>query len=138
MGTPQDADARRFWRSAKQRYVDSQFLLANGRTTGAVYLAGYGVECIMKALLIEATPRGRRADLVNSFRGQKAHDFEWLQHEYRTLNAPPIPQAIREQFVLVSTWSTDFRYRPGIIEPVDAEDFLRAAEAIIKWADGRI
>jgi hypothetical protein len=92
----------------------------------------------MKALLIEATPRVRRADLVNSFRGKKAHDFEWLQHEYRTLKAPPIPQVIHEQFVLVSTWSTDFRYRPGIIEAVDAEDFLKAAEAIIDWADGRI
>jgi hypothetical protein len=138
MGTPNDASAKQFWRSAKQRFLDAQFLLQSGRTTGAVYLAGYGVECMLKALLIQATPKRRRPELVNSFRGAKAHDFEWLQQQYRTLKGPPIPQKVREQFVLVSTWSTDFRYRPGIIEPGDAEDFLAAAAAIIQWADGRI
>jgi hypothetical protein len=112
--------------------------LQAGRTTGAVYLAGYDVECMLKALLIEATPRGSRAGLLDSFRGSKAHDFEWLQYQYRTMNGPPIPPDIRTHFVLVNTWSTDFRYRPGIIESIDAEDFLKAAEAIIQWADGRI
>jgi hypothetical protein len=138
MGVPQDIDARRFWRSAQQRLLDAQYLSQGGRTTGAVYLAGYGVECMLKALLIHTTSQSNRAELVNSFRGAKAHDFEWLQHQYRTLNAPPIPQDIREHFVLASTWSTDFRYRPGIIEAADSEDFLVAAQAIINWADGRI
>src|SRR5271156_1951905 len=90
MSVPQDFDARRFWRSAQQRFLDSQFLLQAGRTTGAVYLAGYGVECMLKALLIESTAKGRRADLVKSFRGAKAHDYEWLQQQYRVLNGPPI------------------------------------------------
>ena len=93
---------------------------------------------MLKALLIDSTPKGHRAELVSSFRGAKAHDYEWLQHQYRILNGLPIPQDIREHFVLVSTWSTDFRYRPGIIEAADAEDFLASAEAIIQWADGRM
>jgi hypothetical protein len=69
---------------------------------------------MLKALLIESTAKGRRADLVQSFRGAKAHDHEWLQQQNRGLNGPPIPQDIRAHFVLVNTWFTDFRYRPGI------------------------
>ena len=93
---------------------------------------------MLKALLIDAAPRNRRAELVKSFRGAKAHDFEWLQKQYRALKGPPFPQRILERFVLVSTWSTDFRYRPGTIEQRDAVDFFNAADEIIKWADGRM
>src|SRR3990172_5903719 len=114
MALPQARTAQPFYRSARQRFTDGQFLLDAGRTTGAVYLAGYGVECMLKALLIDAAPRNRRAELVKSFRGAKAHDFEWLQKQYRALKGPPFPQRILERFVLVSTWSTDFRYRPEI------------------------
>ncbi|MGD9633144.1 MAG: HEPN domain-containing protein [Pirellulales bacterium] len=138
MGLPQDRDAKIFWRSALQRHDDAETLLAAGRNTGAVYLAGYSVECALKALLIESTPRNDRTTMVASFRGSKAHDFEWLREQYRKVKGPPIPADVHEQFVLVSTWSTDFRYRPGIIKPDDAEDFLKAAKAIVAWADGRI
>ncbi len=52
MALPRAAEARRYYRAAKQRYEDAQMLLEAGRTTGAVYLAGYAVECILKALLL--------------------------------------------------------------------------------------
>jgi hypothetical protein len=44
MALPNVAMARRFYRAAKQRYDDAEFLLAGNRTTAAVYLAGYRVE----------------------------------------------------------------------------------------------
>ena len=138
MGLPKSKDAKQFWRSAKQRFADGELLLKAGRTTGAVYLAGYSVECMLKAMLIEATPKGGRVALVRSFRGAKAHDFEWLRYEYRRLNCPPIPPEIHESFLLVSTWSTEYRYHAGTIEASDAENFVSAAEAIIRWADGRM
>ena len=37
-----------------QRYEDAQILLRADRTTGAVYLAGYGIKCILKALVLSA------------------------------------------------------------------------------------
>ncbi len=109
MGLPAAREAHLFYRSAKQRFLDAQFLEEAGRTTGAVYLAGYGVECMLKALLVDAAPHGRRAEIAASFRGGKAHDFEWLKAQYRTIGGAAFPQDIREHFVLVSTWSTEFR-----------------------------
>lgn len=47
MGLPQTTEARLYYRAAKQRFADAQLLLAAGRTTGAIYLAGYTVECEM-------------------------------------------------------------------------------------------
>ena len=69
MGTPHDIDARRHYRVAKQRYEDGKLLLEIERPAAAVYLTGYSVECILKALLLESVPRGQRPGLLSSFRG---------------------------------------------------------------------
>ena len=37
--------ARDFWRAAAQRFTTAEFLLRNGYTLDALYLAGYSVEC---------------------------------------------------------------------------------------------
>ena len=42
------------------------------------------------------------------------------------------------QFLLVNTWTTDLRYLAGGLKRKDAELFLRAAEEIMQWADGRM
>jgi hypothetical protein len=47
--------ARRFDRAAIQRFDDAQFLLSGSRTNAAVYLAGYSVECMMKALILSTS-----------------------------------------------------------------------------------
>ena len=52
MALPQSAEARLYYRAAKQRFDDSQLLLRWNRTTAAVYLAGYTVERFMKALVL--------------------------------------------------------------------------------------
>src|SRR5258708_2709251 len=81
MPKPRSAEAKPFYRASIQRIEDARVLLENRRTTGAVYLAGYGVECILKVLLLEPTPKTRRAGVLTLFRGQLAHNFDWLKHE---------------------------------------------------------
>ncbi len=72
MALPQPKEARLFIRRPKQRAEDAELLLKAGRTTGAVYLAGYTVECFLKAL----SPRRRgprlRKELLNDFHGGPA------------------------------------------------------------------
>ncbi len=113
-------------------------MLEGSRTTGAIYLAGYAVECILKALLISTVPDSRRAEVVASFRGSRAHDYNWLRDQYRHQGGATFPPPVAQCFALVNTWSTDLRYKPGITLMSEAEAFLRAAEAIIQWADGRL
>jgi len=82
MAIPASIEARLYYRCAFQRHEDAQILLRADHTTGAVYLAGYGIECMLKALVLSAVAPAARTEMLNSFRGARAHDYEWL----RTLN----------------------------------------------------
>ena len=135
MTLPQAPEARPYYQSAKQRFLDAEFLLAAGRTTGAMYLAGYSVECLLKCLILERTPAGRRAKVVDSFRGGKAHDYDWLRKQYFKTGVPEFSQAVGRHFALVASLSTDLRYQSGTSSPKDAERFLRAVEEITLWAE---
>ena len=44
MAVPKSREARLFYRCAKQRFDDAAVLRKAEHTTGAVYLAGYGVD----------------------------------------------------------------------------------------------
>lgn len=60
MGVPKSKHARLFYRCALHRRDEAKILRkADPRTTGAVYLAGYSVECILKALILAAAPQGK-------------------------------------------------------------------------------
>jgi hypothetical protein len=62
MSVPKSNEARRFFRAAGARYSEAFFLLENsGFTTAAVYLAGYAVECMLKALVLSHEPRRKHA-----------------------------------------------------------------------------
>ena len=137
MGLPRARKAQPFYRVAKQRFEDAQFLLQHDRTTGAVYLAGYGVECILKALIIDSVPAKNRDTIISSFRGARGHDFEWLKEQYQKAGGAGFPIQIQEYFTTI-TWTTDLRYQSGMMKQDDAEAFLAAAEAIINWADRRM
>ncbi len=107
-------------------------------TTGAVYLAGYAVECILTALTLMSTPARSRPDMLKSFRGGKAHEFDWLRTLYLTNGGTRFPREITQHFTLVSDWSTDLRYMPRSVRANDAEEFFSSALKIIQWAGGRI
>jgi HEPN domain-containing protein len=138
MGKPSSADARLFHRCAIQRFEEAQVLFRAGYTTGAVYLAGYGIECILKALVLTAVPEKDRTTLLRTFRGAKAHEYDWLRILYRKKGGARFPPEINQHFTLVNDWSTDLRYSPKPVRAPEAEGFLKAAEAIIHWAKGRM
>ena len=83
MALPQPPEARRFFRAAKQRFDDAQWLLEAERMTGAVYLAGYTVECFLKALVLAGVAPAVRGHILSEFRGSRAHNIEWLGALYR-------------------------------------------------------
>jgi len=138
MAVPSSKDARFFYRCAAERYEDAEILLRAGRTTGAVYMAGYGIECTLKALILSAVPPGNIAAVLESFRGNLAHDYNWLRARYRISGGTILPRDINHHFTLVNYWSTDLRYVPRTLREGEAEAFLKAAEAIIQWARGRL
>ncbi len=137
MAIPGSSDARLYYRCAFQRYEEAEVLLKADYATGAVYLAGYGIECILKSLVLMAVPAAARPDMLKSFRGSKAHEYEWLRSLYLTNGGARFPREINQLFTLVNDWSTDLRYTPRSVRADEAEAFLVSAVAIIRWADGR-
>ncbi len=138
MPTPGDPDARLYHRCAINRFDDAEVLLKANHTTGAVYLAGYGIECILKALALMAVSPARRSLMLHAFRGARGHDYEWLRTQYLQNGGSGLPPSINNNFIHVNDWSTDLRYAPRTMKDEEAEDFLTAARNIIHWADGRL
>src|SRR5205823_9213177 len=130
-------EARVYYRAAKQRYADAQWLLDGVRTTGAVYLAGYTVECILKALLLASVSTGLRQELLGEFRGSRAHNIEWLGRLYRRHVGIGIPRVLAQHLSRVASWSTDLRYATGTINQNEANEFFESVDLVAAWADGR-
>jgi hypothetical protein len=76
--------------------------------------------------------------MLKSFRGTKAHDFEWLRTQYLQGGGSRFSREIVDAFTLVNSWSTDMRYLPGKQKTKEAEGFLAAAGTIIHWANRRL
>jgi HEPN domain-containing protein len=137
-GLPKTPEARRFYRAAKQRFADAELLLEAGRTTGAVYLAGYTVECMLKALVLDRVAPGLRQQLLAELHGKKAHDIEWLRGLYRQHVRTDIARDVARHLTRVATWSVDLRYLAVLLKQQEADGFFESVVAIVKWADGRM
>ncbi len=137
MATPDSLEARRFIRVARQRFDDAKFLLGY-RNTASIYLAGYAVECTLKALLMSVTPLSKTSDVLSSFRGERGHNLEWLKKQYIKKGGAVFPPEISRKFARVNSWKTDLRYDPGTSTLAEAEGFLDASETILRWAGERL
>lgn len=138
MPLPSSRNARLFYRAAKERLEDAQLLFSLNRTTAAVYLAGYSVECMIKALILSAVPRSQQNTILAMFRGRLAHDYDWLIRLYRQHGGIGLPRHLTSDFDDIASWSTDMRYSPARIDANEAKNFLGSVTKIIKWADGRL
>lgn len=121
-------DSRQFMRAGLQRFEAANVLLHNQMNLDAIHLAGYTVECALKALLTARTPRSRQ----KTFKGSGWHSFERIKGELgrRGVNLPPrIYEALRR----VQTWTTDLRYAVGSREAEESTMFCTAARTIYDW-----
>lgn len=129
---------RLFQRAADQRLTTAEFLLAHGFYLDAVYLAGYAVECAMKALVLRWTPRRDFDALLERLTqaGAKGHDFEYLKgilkerRHGRDRADREVLGSLTAHLKVVATWSTELRYQVGTLKPREAQAFFDAAQAI--------
>jgi HEPN domain-containing protein len=137
MAMPGTNDARLYYRCAAMRFTEASALLELGHTTGAYYLAGYVVECMLKALLVESQPgRFRGVGLLEP--KKIGHDISGMLELYREGGGSPPPGNVARAPSLVDGWSSEIRYDPRIIKLARVEAFLRAVEDIFRWVDRRL
>jgi HEPN domain-containing protein len=140
VGLPQDIDARRYYRVAIQRLEEADLILTKlSLAHAAIYLSGYAVECILKALVVVRTPLRERPAILKALKEDRrfGRNLAGLRDGAVARGAIP-PREIGGHLVYVSTWSEQMRYDPAERDLADAERFVRAARAIFRWADGSI
>jgi len=138
MATPRDANARKYYRVAKQRLEEARLIFDKiGLSAATVYLAGYAIECMLKALTLEWTPVRQRPEMLKSLKDDFGHNLRRLRAALVEQNLHP-PREVLGELLYACSWSPDLRYEPGPGDPKEAERFLAAAKSIVIWADGRI
>jgi HEPN domain-containing protein len=129
---------RKYLRAARQRFIAVELLFEEGLNFEAAYLAGYVIECSLKAIILSQVSVGHRDDYANRyFRGRPAHDFEMLRRRLAELGVEA-PAQVRSDLRFASWWSTDLRYEVGYLDEPDVKDFIAAAERVLRWAQRSI
>ena len=114
---------------------------------GAVYLTGYGVECLLKAYLIsrqrncfrlsEARDAIRSGgNPIRDICGEAGHDLRYLL-SLTDLEARMDREKLK-QMSLSAKWSSSWRYDPRPVSREDADARIEAARNLVDWIYAQI
>jgi hypothetical protein len=103
-----------------------------------VYLGGYAVECILKALLLSRTRAKRHEALESEFIASLGHDLEKIKARLEKLRKPVLMSAeVARSFRAVRRrWSSEMRYYPAKKTTEEAREFLEAVVVQLNWICG--
>lgn len=128
-------DARRFAIVAEHRYEDAEILLNHGRTNAAIYLAGYAVECMMKAVAISnVAGKQARAEAARELKEKFGHNLDALRKRLSDYGYH-MPPNVLDAFRRVNTWDTSQRYDPKRVPMEDAVVLLGSVQILMVWMD---
>jgi len=128
-----------FQRLARVRLEKARALLTAGHSAGAFYLAGYAVECALKACIAKKTREHDFAPKPRVVNNMYSHDLKTLLQgadlgAALTRDAPQ-GSALDKNWAAVLLWSPESRYQ--IVPQQDAQDLYTAmadpAEGVLAW-----
>jgi len=131
-----DPDIRKFHKAAIRRLEAAEVLLDNEITLEALYLAGYCLECSLKALILARTPQSRRREkLKDRFRGAAAHSLDWLVtelHKVRVDLPDRFSAPLRLRFAFLH-WRVELRYAVSRRDADDVERIMQIGKEMWEW-----
>ena len=102
-----------------------------------MYLAGYTIECTLKALILHVTPEAERAAMFNRISsGSTMHYPENLGAILRG-QGRPIPFELVKKYRRFG-WSTGLRYESGRTPTGETRGFLKTAQQTYEWVEGEL
>jgi HEPN domain-containing protein len=154
-----------FVSAAPQRLADAEELLqmpslrpneadaGHRHLRGAVYLAGYAVECALKAYLIASVPgadtlsvavesinseRQTRGEEPLDLSGRRGHDIRALLSATDLAGSVSASRQLRQSFDVCTKWTTDWRYDPRpFTARKAANDRVSDARRVYEWVEAR-
>ena len=119
---------------SKIRLLEAKALLRLGFNDGAYYLAGYALECALKACIAKGTKKHEFPDKkrVNDSHMHVLRDLVKLANlEDLHLHRLRTDQSFRDNWEVAQIWSEQSRYRRS--QPEDAQAMLRAVNGVMAW-----
>jgi len=120
------------------RAKDARALVRSGNEQGAYYLAGYAVECALKACIASKTKRSEFPPSPQEVRDNfythdltmllKTAGLEKLLEKDMTLNA-----SLATNWNTVKGWDEQCRYRCSGLNGRDMEKAIRGANGVLRW-----
>jgi HEPN domain-containing protein len=117
-----------FKQVAQLRLEDASVLLERRRYPGAIYLAGYALECLLKWAI---TQRQQFVYLPAEF---ETHDLDTLLLEAGLGESLRHEGALRSMFAaLADSWGPELRYLARAPKPKEAERLYREISKVYGW-----
>jgi HEPN domain-containing protein len=129
------------------RLDDARALFNAGRWRGAMYMAGYAVECLLKTKLMQRYSCRTLRDLEDELQRRGilteqatvfTHHLELLLRLSQRLDQLRQHQMLWPQFALVNRWIPAWRYTADLANRQDAADFLEAITQIMQWLEHNV
>jgi hypothetical protein len=134
-------------KAGKHRLQDARALLKEERWRGAMYMAGYSIECLLKTKLMQRFECRHLRELEEELQQRgilpsKATVFtHQLELLLRLTSGIDRLRQNREQwqlFNLVNRWVPAWRYTADLSNGDDAADFVAAVETLSLWIEDNV
>jgi HEPN domain-containing protein len=131
-------------KAGKHRMDDARALLNATRWRGAMYMAGYSVECLLKTKLMHIYDCRHLRDLEEELQGRGllaaeatifTHRLELLLRLTNSIDRLRQNEEHWRLFNMVNRWIPAWRYTADLSNSEDAGDFLAAVEKVSHWIE---
>jgi HEPN domain-containing protein len=134
-------------KASRHRLDDARALFNAVRWRGAMYLAGYAIECLLKTKLMrmfdcrhlrELEEELQRRGVLSGQNTVFTHQLEVLLRLTQRIDHLRQDQLMWRMFNIVNRWVPAWRYSADLSSREDAEDFLEAIDKIRHWIESNV
>jgi HEPN domain-containing protein len=134
-------------KAGKHRLDDARALLNAVRWRGAMYMAGYAIECLLKTKLMRMFDCRHLRELEQELQSRGAlpgqttvftHQLEILLRLTKGLDRLRQNEPLWRMFNIVNRWIPAWRYTADLSNRSDAEDFVEAVEKVAHWIENNV
>lgn len=133
--------------ASRQRLADAKVLLNASRWRGAMYMAGYAVECLLKTRLMhiydcknlrELEDLLRERSILPGNRTVFTHQLEDLLRLTPGYNRLMRNHEMLPLFNKVNQWTPNWRYTSKSTNRREATEFMTSIESFMQWIDNNL
>jgi len=134
-------------KASKHRLDDAEALLKAARWRGAMYIAGYSIECLLKAKLMEIyncrhlyqlEDELQRRGMLTTSATVFTHQLEPLLRLAQGFTRLRQNRRMWQFFNIVNRWIPAWRYTAHLSNRQEAEAFLTAVKKICDWIENNL